>query len=1518
MANTRENPYVGPRAFTLSDREKLAGRDRDITAVYRLLISERIVLLFSPSGAGKTSLVQAGLVPRMKEKGFNVLPIIRVGKEIPAELENKTGLNRYVLSVLQSFDEDETLPAEKHLSTEQLATTRLKDYLDQRLELEPGEQDDEDFQNTGHKALLIFDQFEEILTVDPNDRDGKWEFFTQIGEALEQRDCWALFVAREDFVAALAPYTRLIPAALASTYRLDLLDFDSAQQAIRKPAALMGVEYSDEAVKKLLADLGSVRVQLPDGSWEKTLHVGHYIEPVQMQVVCYRLWNKIADAEQITAEQIESLGDVNEALEGFYADQVEEASEKLGISEQEIRAWFDDALITHSGIRTQVMWEEGKSGGLSNLAILYLEKAHLIRGEMRRGVKWYELAHDRLIQPVRNNNKKWFANNLSTLQRQAMLWESDGRPDPFLLRDQALAEAEAWAAGKKLTTVEAEFLKSCQDLRSSLQTEAAQKEAVLQRQRAEELDNLNQQLEVSNFKLGDFNERLGKKNRDLRNRNIIAVVLLTIAVFAGIVAFIQAGIASQQAAYANQQKSVAEAASLDAQNQQKLAVQAAQEAQAASLEAQNQQKLAVQAAQEADKQRNLAVQAAQEADKQRNLALLAQAEALRQAQINLASSLASRASTLIDKNPPLAALLSIEAANSATQTGVYQPVAEQDIRDLLSKKNSYVLNGHGAEITNLIFSSDESALFTADIRVEGIRLWNLKAGDPSISGTKLLGPSLLSTLLLVKNLTALALSPDNRLLAIGSQKGDETGEIGVVHLLKFSDNTINQSIRTLTSINLGNEEVTALAFGKRGDKIWLVAGTSNGNVVLVDISPNITEFKQIKLAHGNARVNVLNFSNDGRWLAGGSNEGQIRVWDVDNPLKGPASQAQDGAVQLLIYSPDGKRLVGAGKTKEIYVYKANTREEKPYTLARDLSNVTALAFNPIDPRFLAVGHANGAIKIWNVGSPSNRPLIEFSGSMNEISHLSFSPDGQWLVSASMDMAVRLWDASNMKNGVMGDANQLKVFAGEITALSFSPTGRWLVVGTDQAEIRLWDLRLGFESLDPVNFGKSGESFRGPLFSRDGKWMAARKIENDRSMTLFLWNVDTFVSGDRQPLLQLAKIASTNVDFSPDGKNLVVGMMNRNAVEIKLYDLNNPSAEPRSLESGSGALVFAGFSPGDGRWLVSCDAGGNLRFWEAANLDAAPIISKIQNFSPDRFGFFFSPKGRWLEAVSFYEVADDAMMLWDLNTPEKAPALFPAGEGGVWGFRFSPDERWFVIATQPLLSQNTTPVISGKVHLWNIASSQPELLSFAGHKGYINTVVFNSASTLLVSGDDGGSIRIWNLPQGTLLREIKKTDDWVNKIEFSPDGRWMAAASANGSAWLWETQSLATDPAKGFYLLSGHEGPIEYLAFSPNSKWLATGSVDRTIRLWNMDYQRSDSIVLRGFSGLLTRLEFAPDMRFLISNTNLFEAQLWHLNIADLRALACQVANRNMTTSEWQQYMPTGQLRAAACPDLPVP
>ena len=74
------NPYVGPRPFQTG--ETIYGRDAEIRDLFYLLNAERIVVLYSPSGAGKTSLVQAGLIPLLKREAFDVWPVIRVSTPV--------------------------------------------------------------------------------------------------------------------------------------------------------------------------------------------------------------------------------------------------------------------------------------------------------------------------------------------------------------------------------------------------------------------------------------------------------------------------------------------------------------------------------------------------------------------------------------------------------------------------------------------------------------------------------------------------------------------------------------------------------------------------------------------------------------------------------------------------------------------------------------------------------------------------------------------------------------------------------------------------------------------------------------------------------------------------------------------------------------------------------------------------------------------------------------------------------------------------------------------------------------------------------------------------------------------------------------------------------------------------------------------------------------------------------------------------------------------------------------------
>src|SRR5438270_8265408 len=106
LRTSTTNPYVGPYAFTADQRDQFFGRNRESRALLNMLIAERIVLLYSPSGAGKTSLIQAALVPALEQEQFNVLPVMRVSLRPPdPDGVGAATTNRFILSLLLSLEE---------------------------------------------------------------------------------------------------------------------------------------------------------------------------------------------------------------------------------------------------------------------------------------------------------------------------------------------------------------------------------------------------------------------------------------------------------------------------------------------------------------------------------------------------------------------------------------------------------------------------------------------------------------------------------------------------------------------------------------------------------------------------------------------------------------------------------------------------------------------------------------------------------------------------------------------------------------------------------------------------------------------------------------------------------------------------------------------------------------------------------------------------------------------------------------------------------------------------------------------------------------------------------------------------------------------------------------------------------------------------------------------------------------------------------------------------------------------
>jgi tetratricopeptide (TPR) repeat protein len=397
-------PYIGPRYFgrTVEDQARFFGRNQETEEIITLISSHQILLVYAQSGAGKTSILNAQVTPELEKNGFEVLPVASVNippshiRQVNISIDSANSLhkpNLYMFNALCSLKPDVDL---KLLLNKSLPAF-LNDYFPTK--------SDED--GNPSPQVIIFDQFEELFNLFyERAREDQEIFFKQITEAIKKNSFLrVVLVVREDYLARLDPFARFLPDKLRFRYRLEPLRRDAALLAVTQPIKGTGVYFGQGVAEELIDNLTKIHVE--DVFHKPIITKGDYVEPVHLQVVCQRLWNKVIISQRLTHITHDHLEDVDAALKDFYDEAVYDTAKQTKIKEEVIRDWCENKLITTTGTRSIIHQEYSLAGGLSNKAVSILENKYLVRAESRFGATWIELTHDRLIEPIKESNKKW-------------------------------------------------------------------------------------------------------------------------------------------------------------------------------------------------------------------------------------------------------------------------------------------------------------------------------------------------------------------------------------------------------------------------------------------------------------------------------------------------------------------------------------------------------------------------------------------------------------------------------------------------------------------------------------------------------------------------------------------------------------------------------------------------------------------------------------------------------------------------------------------------------------------------------------------------------------------------------------------------------------------------------------------------------------------------------------------------------------------------------------------------------
>jgi hypothetical protein len=366
-----DQPYKFLYAFEIEDTDIFFGRDTASEAFHQTLLRDYLTILHAKSGAGKTSLLNAGLSPRLIGEGR--LPVYARAYDDP------------VRAIKQAI-----APPSSGPWPELLPRLDLHEFLGLACA---------HLSRQTRELVVILDQFEEFFIFWP-ERDHRQPFIDALADCYDDKSLPVRFIIalRKDYYSDLADFQKRIPTILYNEYRLDTMTREEAQDAITGPVAKLGrpVTYEQDLLDTLLDDLAR---------GEPVRSAAEGIELPHLQIICTRLYKTLAEDETvITLASYKKLGRAEAVLGGYLNDVLDQLPGRGGAIAREVLKELVSSeatkrVLSYAALAARV--EAGKDK-LDDV-LTRLVDARLLRRDEVAGEVTYEMAHEYLIEEI----KKW-------------------------------------------------------------------------------------------------------------------------------------------------------------------------------------------------------------------------------------------------------------------------------------------------------------------------------------------------------------------------------------------------------------------------------------------------------------------------------------------------------------------------------------------------------------------------------------------------------------------------------------------------------------------------------------------------------------------------------------------------------------------------------------------------------------------------------------------------------------------------------------------------------------------------------------------------------------------------------------------------------------------------------------------------------------------------------------------------------------------------------------------------------
>ena len=566
------------------------------------------------------------------------------------------------------------------------------------------------------------------------------------------------------------------------------------------------------------------------------------------------------------------------------------------------------------------------------------------------------------------------------------------------------------------------------------------------------------------------------------------------------------------------------------------------------------------------------------------------------------------------------------------------------------------------------------------------------------------------------------------------------------------------------------------------------------------------------------------------------------------------------------------------------------------------SGVYSISLSPKEST-MAIGSQSKSIALLDLRTLHTKLL---TGHQDQVIYLTFSPNGKWLASASLDKTIRVWDWKSKKTIHTFHHNRQM-----IRTLVFHPSKSVLVSGGDDKKIHFWDLASGkrLRSLEGHH-----ANVRSVVFHPKGHLLASSSQKKD----IFLWD---FPSGKLKKQLKEHQTTVSTLAFHPKGTWLASGSHDKT---ICLWNTKTWKCE-KKLKGHSARILSLAFHK-QGTLLASGSWDKTARIWDFENQ------KQLRLFSKHRFNvttLCFASSGMAL----FTSGWDGGIRMWDLDAIQ-GKAYDKGHSSAVNRVVFHPTRPLIASGSwdkqlriwnqktgtlHKLLTKHRTAVmdlafnatgshlasvgLDKAIYIWDTQHFRLQRI-LLGHRQVIHSIDFHPNGRYLASAGDDTVIKLWDIKTGLLHKELhNKGGIW--KLAFSPNGKFLATANQNKKIKLWDLESYTVAKT-----ISGHTRKFQALAFSPKGRYLASGGLEANLLLHEIE--TGQQIKLGPHKSRLLSIAFHPNERLVAVSSANHKIYLW-----DIKARSCTILQGHHGEVNTIAFHPSGRYLVSGGDDRSV-